>query len=54
MIFCYSYVKLLRNVSHSFTIVIKNNLCINILKHFHHILTTLSPYLVKVYLIRYI
>ena len=27
--------------------LIRNNLCINTLKHFHHILTVLSPYLVE-------
>ena len=38
---------MLCNLSHSFTVVITNNLCMNTLKHFHRILTMLSPYLVK-------
>jgi len=35
------------NLGHSVTVVIRNNLCINIQKHFSPQLTMLSPYLVK-------
>jgi len=46
ILFCYSYVKYYA-VLVILSLVIGNNLCINILKYFHRILTMLTPYLVK-------
>ena len=42
---------MLCNLSHSFIVVIRSNMCINILKHFspHINCVLLSPYLVKLY-----
>ena len=38
---------MLCNLSKSFIVIIRNDLCIKLLKHFHHILTLPSPELVK-------